>query len=347
VLRAQIWPGDINNNGIVNSVDLLYWAVAEGTQGPERTDASTDFTPQLLPGGWTQNFPGGLSYAYADCDGDGRVDEEDVDDAIEENFGLTHGIRLPDGFPAADPQRDPILRLIPDRSTVEEGETLRFDLQFEGSAVDSLVFYGLAVQLSYSRELFEEDADLEFEEEEDSWLSSDDVALQQLYVEDEDRGQVELALVRTGQQSTALRRERIGQFSIVIEDIIVGQSADDFELRIDSVYLIDEQLRPQAVVTDTARVALADQITSSQVGSPPAFRLFPNPTTGQLQLRGLSGLVQVQVLDPLGRVLMRAELPASTGALHHTLDLSALSSGTYLIAIKTMNYAFSRRLVIR
>jgi hypothetical protein len=24
----QVWPGDINNNGIVNNVDVLFWAVA-------------------------------------------------------------------------------------------------------------------------------------------------------------------------------------------------------------------------------------------------------------------------------------------------------------------------------
>jgi hypothetical protein len=33
----QVWPGDINNNGIVNNVDVLYWAVANDARGPGST----------------------------------------------------------------------------------------------------------------------------------------------------------------------------------------------------------------------------------------------------------------------------------------------------------------------
>lgn len=85
-----VWPGDLNNNGIVNGVDLLMLGKAFGQSGPARLDATTDWVGQTLPEGWEGIFPNGLSYAYADCDGDGRITLEDVK-VLEANLNRSHG----------------------------------------------------------------------------------------------------------------------------------------------------------------------------------------------------------------------------------------------------------------
>ena len=50
------WPGDANNNGIVNHFDLLYVGRAFGQTGPIDT-FNGSFVPDTLPF-WTQLFPG-------------------------------------------------------------------------------------------------------------------------------------------------------------------------------------------------------------------------------------------------------------------------------------------------
>lgn len=91
VASAQfVWPGDVNNNGIVNEVDLLALGKAFGQSGPARPDTTSIWGGQTLPEQWEGRFPNGLSYAYADCDGNGRINLEDVK-VLEANLRRSHG----------------------------------------------------------------------------------------------------------------------------------------------------------------------------------------------------------------------------------------------------------------
>jgi hypothetical protein len=82
---VTVWPGDTNNDGVVNGVDILrigqYWAAT----GPARENASTDWIGQQALA-WTP-----LQSTYADATGDGAVDLDDVG-AIALNWGKTHDL---------------------------------------------------------------------------------------------------------------------------------------------------------------------------------------------------------------------------------------------------------------
>lgn len=118
ILGQQVWPGDINNNGIVNNIDVLYWAVAKDATGSGRSAPTAGWIGQDLPEVlWNQNFPGGLNFAYADCDGDGDVDDDDKA-VIEANFGEVHDIVTPDEFLTGNPETDPVLLLSSGTTTI-------------------------------------------------------------------------------------------------------------------------------------------------------------------------------------------------------------------------------------
>ena len=103
-----VWPGDVNNNGIVNEVDLLYLGFAFNATGSPRVDATTDWAGQTITEEWEGNFPNGLNFVYADCNGDGLVNEEDAE-VIKANILLVHDdvIFVPDEFLPATPEVDP------------------------------------------------------------------------------------------------------------------------------------------------------------------------------------------------------------------------------------------------
>lgn len=61
----------------------------------------------------------------------------------------------------------------------------------------------------------------------------------------------------------------------------------------------------------------------------PAFRIFPNPTTGKLVLEGESAIQKLRVLDATGRELLSRMAQVSA------IDLSAFSAGTYWIWVET------------
>lgn len=303
-LAAQsVWPGDVNNNGVVNGMDLLYWGTAVGSTGPQRAEVSTEWQAQPLPALWAQNFPDGVNYAYADCDGNGVVDDDDYDDAIEDNFGLTHGTVTPDTYANAAPGTAPRLRLTPDAEIVQEGALVNIDLSLDDSAQPIEDFYGIGLKLSYTRELLEEDDGPDFDLVENSWLNADGSEIEEIYIDNEDQGLAELAITRTNRQGVPVGPEAFGRFSIVIEDIIVGLETDTFILRIDSVRVINADLESIPVTPDTARIVISrNEIVSS--GHTPAgqsFRVYPNPAGRELYVETQLPLRDFQLTDNLGQ----------------------------------------------
>ena len=79
-----IYPGDTNNNGIVDTLDILPIGQYFRETGPIRENASLEWEPQFLLLDWTNN-----DCAYADCNGKGEVNIADVL-AICINWGKTH-----------------------------------------------------------------------------------------------------------------------------------------------------------------------------------------------------------------------------------------------------------------
>jgi len=73
-------PGDSNNDGIVNHYDLLYWGLAYGTQGQERTNNISNyclFQPEGLDWDAFIGTTNPINVKYADTNGDGLVDNLD------------------------------------------------------------------------------------------------------------------------------------------------------------------------------------------------------------------------------------------------------------------------------
>ena len=67
-----VWPGDTNNDRIVNPVDILPLGLYWGATGPIRPNASMQFIGQPCPS-WAQPLA-----TYADANGDGKIDQVDV-----------------------------------------------------------------------------------------------------------------------------------------------------------------------------------------------------------------------------------------------------------------------------
>jgi hypothetical protein len=81
----KVFPGDIDNNGVVNALDILPVGVYFLTTGENRYKTSYYWQPWRLPG-WNN-----LAAMYADANGDGTIDERDII-AIGVNWGNTHSV---------------------------------------------------------------------------------------------------------------------------------------------------------------------------------------------------------------------------------------------------------------
>jgi uncharacterized repeat protein (TIGR01451 family) len=95
-LEVYVWPGDTDNNGVVNEQDIFPIAKYWGSAGVARK-ASMEWRAQVAVA-WED-----VKATYADADGNGRVDVSDVL-PIGMNWGLEHEVRGNDDMyaPALD-----------------------------------------------------------------------------------------------------------------------------------------------------------------------------------------------------------------------------------------------------
>jgi hypothetical protein len=310
--RAQVlWPGDVNNSGLVNGVDVLWLGVAFGAEGPVRPGASTLWQPQPLGVPWVGQFPGGLNYAYADGNGNGEVDDDDLEDAIFVHFGKTHGTPVPDGYLNGSAQSGaPRLRLIASAGEVVPGQlvTVRAEL---GSAEEPVDFYGLTFAAQYRADLVDDGGQaIAFDEDDDGWMVPEsDKPLEDLFFRNGAEGTCEVAVTRTNQVSVQGGFGLVGTFSIIIEDIIVGLVRDTFVLQIDSVLLVSHNLMATAVVPDTVRIVVRNPLSAASLeaaGLRP--HAFPNPVGpgSPMWFTASATPGRLEVVDMLGR---RVDVP--------------------------------------
>lgn len=348
-----LWPGDVNNNGIVNGVDLLYLGLAYGTTGPERNNATEDWEGQPITALWPGTFPDGLNFAYADCDGDGEIDSGDID-IIAANFGLTHGEVRPDGYANGLPGIDPPLLLKANQRFAEPGALVSIDLALGTTELPVEDFYGISVSFSYDSDLVNDDDDddtkdeLEFEKAEDAWTNPpgrDDA--ETLLVTNGQTGTGELAITRTDQLPVSSGSGRIGAFSVVIEDIIVGLQVDTFNLRIDSLKLIDRDLNTYSIVPDSASIFVtldSNLVTSIDRYEEAMFQVFPNPAGSSFYVQSEEAIEGVALYNAVGQRVEAGALSVRTNLVRVTPRHR--NAGTYLLRVQTKERILTKTIIL-
>lgn len=269
--------GDMNNNGIVNAVDILYWGQTYGESGPERGGQGSVFLPQSLDDldKFDQLYEDSLyniDIAYADANGDGRINDLDIDQALIPNYGLTHGTVLPEGYRNGVPNVDPAVVLTSNASSVIAGESVDISIDLGDSNLPAEDFYGIAFQLSFENDLVESSAPFTLKEDGNGWTNTIGSDTRQFIFKDQATGKAEYVITKTDKLGIDLTGANVGVISIVIDDIIILPK-DTLTIQIDSVRMIDAQFRTHAVAIDSATIDIVidDIDRSSGNGCPDEF----------------------------------------------------------------------------
>ncbi|TAF92317.1 MAG: T9SS C-terminal target domain-containing protein, partial [Cytophagia bacterium] len=86
-----------------------------------------------------------------------------------------------------------------------------------------------------------------------------------------------------------------------------------------------------------------------QTGDADVLVVWPNPTTGLLQLKtwlAEAGTVQVAVQDLTGRTARYFDFKAEAGEFSQPLNLTDLPVGVYLLQLQTAQKRFTKKLVL-
>ena len=350
VMKGQdtLWPGDINNNGTVNSWDVLYWTIANANQftGPQRTNQSTsweeiELNDEIL---WDQSFPTNINYVYADCNGDGQINNDDLA-VIESNFGRTRAQVTPEAEIPVNSLEDPRLNLFSQQQdTVKLGDTISFRLDLQEGEVNKVAdFWAIAFTIKFDPEYIEDGPDgldqIDYEIVNGSTFLGtfpDEVnffAIQNRIPNNEDRFHVVVYRTSTplvGNQSLG----EIGRSSAIVteQDILFGPTTI-FE--IEDIILINKDLDQTPVEKgDKKEITIFEILINStyEFGNPNEVKIYPIPLHENVTVSFVDPSEKmdfVKVYDLNGKLVLEEKVNAN--ALQ--TNMNNLQKGQYYLTV--------------
>lgn len=352
--QTFLWPGDVSNNGIVNQVDLLYWAlVAEDNQisGPRRSNQTTDFQEVLIDSLWETSFPDSLNHAYADCNGDGKIDKKDYD-VIIANFEMQRAEIEPDTFFTGIENIHPPLVAEVETEEVRQGQEAKvlFSLGSEDIPVDS--FFAIVLTIPYGEDVDTREIENAKFDLQDSWMGRANADLRVEIFNDLDNMRTHVLISRKRQRGMVIRQESfepVGEYSIVMEDIALDRS---ISIEPTNTKMISSSLIETKVYTSgTDFMYKTDETTSTYDPrlAEQKVLIYPNPTTEgivHLSTEGRYNSIQAfELYNLLGRRVQRRALDSPASRLR--LNVGDLSTGLYLLKVKTTSGFYTGKLKIQ
>lgn len=330
----EVWPGDTDENGIVNHFDLLNIGLGFGTSGPERPGATIIWVAQPAPA-WQQATPASnVNYRHLDTNGDGIVDAADTL-ALISNWGEETPF-APPPFEEVARSEDAAIYIQPD--TVVLGEPATFNIMLGEPDSEVAEVYGLAFSILYdTAAVTEGSAGTSFF---NSWMGTAGTDLIGLSKDNYNEGRIDVALTRIDGLEVS-GSGAIGQLHITIQDVIFFQRDDyDLPFSIEDVYLITSQEEVIALQgMSTTSLVEEGIVGTGQVRAGFRLQAFPNPVREHLyiQLQG-ANLHRALLMSADGRVVV-----TSTDGV---LPVRQLPSGLYSLQVWTDKGQASQRIMI-
>ncbi len=338
-LEAQVFPGDVNDDGIVDNIDFLYVGTIFGAVGPPRdiSEQGIDFEEKLITTFWSSTLSNGLDYAYADCDGDGLISFNDLN-AVIANMGLTHGIVMPETFPGGAFGQDPSISF---DSTFIFGPFPEFafvsipiSLGTEQLPVQD--FYGISFEVHYDPTIvFDNYIEFNFST---SWLNMSGNDLHLSLENTGTPGVLKVAATRTTPLVASLDNYgQIGTVQFIIEDDLLDytQPALQTMLEFQNVTILGMNGNPVPIVNDTITIEIIDNSVLSNEPDLPdaAINVFPNPFKDQLNIQAVNDPIEaVQIYNVDGRLMANFE---NIGQKEIILPVDQFPKGIYFLKIQT------------
>lgn len=343
-IETCVWPGDANNDGIVNIRDLLSIGYAMGTYGPERVNGNTEWQPQFGDDWEDPYTDASLDLKHLDTNGDGIVSAQDTA-AVADSYLNTHKITT---IKSHQLNTDIDLRFLVRDTALYSGDTLIIlDILFGLSSKPAYDAYGLSFEIDFADIINLEDKDPRVVYYENSWLSHQKPTLEMFRrigpttihsgytkVDGEKAvgyGPIGFVIVDDfeGVRMPTLRNSVKSSYNIVVRNITLMNSQGEFS------YYPDQ----------TIRIENRDVNTVDQVGTTSVAIISPNPTASDafIALKDNRIMENVQVFNLTGGLVHDSGRISTSNWALNTTDFS---NGMYIVRITTVDAIITEKLEV-
>ena len=326
-----VWPGDANDDGIANNLDILSIGIANGTSGLFRPSASLTWVGQPSPA-WATSTPSGTNHKFVDCDGNALIDLNDTT-AVLLNYGYVHNNRL------AAPVNNlnyPDLRLQVTVDTIAPSSSGVLEVQIGSQALPVNNLYGLAFTILFDPQHIDENS-LTMSLS-NSLLGTPGVDMAGVKVIHSGYGNIDVAITRIN-QTTVNGYGLVCSFGF--NTTALPPSPTNTQLlafMISNVRVIDNQENIIQVSTLNDLFVLYDPTLSStgQALDESSVSIIPNPSNGIFALNVTTHKTDnyaLTIYNAAGQLVWTEQLPAFSGSMRINADLSGYGSGLYSVRL--------------
>lgn len=335
LIAQNVYPGDANQDSIVNNIDLLYIGKNNGFSGPARSITSNNFSPQLAPALW------GFSYyntnaMYSDCNGDGEINANDTL-AINKNYGLNYGL-IPNAYYNND---NSALEISTNRDTISLGDTLI--LNFTYNTNENVL--GMAFSLNFESAFSNLISSFSYDTSTVWFTGPENYSISK---QNTSQNAIEMAVVRKDnfQQNGS---GSLGELSIIIEEDLLGgiiQHSGYFNFKLNKVLKADD-FKIDTLGSST-KVIYFKNLTSSikkNENFSKNFKAYPNTVENLLQVENLKKIkdLKYSLTNINGKKVKFGDLNLQKTEI----NFSDYSKGIYLLEItdKKQIKTFTKRIL--
>lgn len=287
-----VWPGDINNDGAVNSRDLLPLGLLTGRTGEPRSSGNSDWSGQYAVPWPSSLVETGFNHKHADADGNGEIGAPDAD------FLRVDGQKSRNLMPPFIPDIKGLpfyMKMLTPAPQI--GKPMRIEIGL-GSATNPVVdLYGFTFEFALGPGLRDSAFQMQFYD--NSWISLDAPSLN--LARKAAQGRFEMAFTRTNGEPVS-GYGPIGVMELVIIDIIDGGDQDS-RRGLAEVPVIS--LNSGLQMLDA--IELPIPVERDYTTGISECRVWPSPASGVLFVRneGLSEQASLRLTDQYGRVVFQ------------------------------------------
>ncbi len=338
-LQECVWPGDADNNNVVNHHDLLYLGLAYGKQGNARNNPSLEWEGQDAADWVESSDVRHVNFKNIDTNGDGTINAADTI-ALVENWGrvinpaFDNPFDAPLGNNAGNPH--PILTLEADTLIAGQVVALPISLGSIDMPMDSI--YGLAFSISYDPALVKDNVRFQ---PSSSWFGD---STQFLFLQKNFplQGHLDIAITRTDGVPVS-GWGTIGNMFIIIEDNIFGEP--------DPIVSSDTTLKTMVYFRGLSSINAVEKAKAMDAPPVPLFihrastsalkdlsewtrgiKLIPNPAAEMFYISSHEASIErVEIRDMTGRVV-KSQI---VGQGEASLSIGQLPSGTFIVSVFT------------
>jgi len=327
---SNVWPGDANSDGVVNSSDVFELGLAANATGSARSSASIAYIAQFA-NNWSGTVSTGKNKCHADCNGDGVVNAMDTS-AINANFSLTHAFRSA----AASGSGITLVPQVPEANT---GNWNVFDIVLGDAASNVNQLFGLSFEINFDQTLVQTDSVKLIYTTSFFDPNNQNINFAKKYF---NNGKVYAASVRTGNGDVD-GNGKIGEFWFKLKPGFMNGTS--FNFGITNSQKINSQASAETIASGgQMNISMsADPLgLNKTLSAANRMAFYPNPTGGSVTLiNGDSDNTVYRIYDLMGRQLQSGEFNSIK-----TINMSEYNQGVYLLEFESVRGKFLEKLII-